>query len=188
MTIGGEVSEPIDADEIRRIARGMIDRQEVGAFAVSGYGGSVNPSLELAVKDIIREATGCLVTCGHELSELLDFQTRARTAVMNARTVPLLVRLLEDLRKHLQELDITAPIMVVKGDGSLMSAAMAVERPVETILSGPAASVTGACRLTGLQEALVVDMGGTTTDTAVLAHGRVQVNESGCRLGGLTPM
>ena len=184
MTIGGEVSEPIDADEIRRIARGMIDRQEVGAFAVSGYGGSVNPSLELAVKDIIREATGCLVTCGHELSELLDFQTRARTAVMNARTVPLLVRLLEDLRKHLQELDITAPIMVVKGDGSLMSAAMAVERPVETILSGPAASVTGACRLTGLQEALVVDMGGTTTDTAVLAHGRVQVNESGCRLGG----
>lgn len=185
MTIAGEVSQPIDADEIRRIARRMIDRQEVGAFAVSGYGGSVNPSLELAVKDIIREETGCLVTCGHELSELLDFQTRARTAVMNARIVPLLVRLLKDLRKHLQELDITAPIMVVKGDGSLMSAAMAVERPVETILSGPAASVTGACQLTGLQQALVVDMGGTTTDTAVLAEGRVQVNESGCRLGGI---
>jgi len=145
----------------------------------------VNPSLELAVKDIIREETGYLVTCGHELSELLDFQTRARTAVMNARIVPLLVRLLEDLRKHLQLLGITAPIMVVKGDGSLMSAALAVERPVETIFSGPAASVTGACRLTGLQEALVVDMGGTTTDTAVLVDGRVQVNESGCRLGGI---
>lgn len=183
MTIAGEVSQPIDGDEIRRIARCMIDRHEVGVFTVSGYGGSVNPSLELEVKRIVCAETGCLVTCGHELSQLLDFQTRARTAVMNARIVPLLVRLLEDLRRQLQQLGITAPIMVVKGDGSLMSAAMAMERPVETILSGPAASVAGACRLIGLEEALVVDMGGTTTDTAVLANGRVQVNENGCRLG-----
>jgi N-methylhydantoinase A/oxoprolinase/acetone carboxylase beta subunit len=185
MTIAGEVARPIDKEEIRRISRRMIDRHQVAAFAVSGYGGSVNPSLELEVKRIIRMETGLLVTCGHELSELLDFQTRARTAVLNARIVPLLVRLLEDLQRNLRQRGITTPIMVVKGDGSLMSAAMAMERPVETILSGPAASVAGARFLTGLEHALVVDMGGTTTDTAVLADGRVRVNESGCRIGGI---
>jgi N-methylhydantoinase A/oxoprolinase/acetone carboxylase beta subunit len=185
MTIAGEVARPIDRDEIRRTARCMIDRHQVAAFAVSGYGGSVNPSLELEVKGILREETGLTVTCGHELSELLDFQTRARTAVLNARIVPLLVRLLEDLQQNLKQRGITAPIMVVKGDGSLMSAAMATDRPVETILSGPAASVAGARFLTGLERALVVDMGGTTTDTAVLADGRVRVKESGCRIGGI---
>ncbi len=185
MTIGGEVAQQIDSEEIRGTVRRMIGGQDVAAFAVSGYGGSVNPSLELEVKRIVRDETGCVVTCGHELSQLLDFQTRARTAVLNARIVPLLVRLLEDLQRNLEQLGINAPIMVVKGDGSLMSAAMAVERPVETILSGPAASVAGARYLTGREDALVVDMGGTTTDTALLANGEVKVNESGCRVRGI---
>jgi N-methylhydantoinase A/oxoprolinase/acetone carboxylase beta subunit len=78
---------------------------------------------------------------------------------------------------------ISAPIMVVKGDGSLMSCEMALQRPVETVLSGPAASVAGARYLTGITDALVVDMGGTTTDTAVLDGGRVTVSEQGATLG-----
>ncbi len=75
--------------------------------------------------------------------------------------------------------------MVVKGDGTLMSSAMAKERPVETILSGPAASVAGAKLLTGLDKATVVDIGGTTTDTADLVEGLVEVCDSGARVGGL---
>lgn len=185
MTIEGVVAEPVDEDEIRSTARDMIRKHSVSAFAVSGYSGSVNPALELEAKRIIREETGCLVTCGHELSQLLDFQTRARTAVLNGRIVPLLVRLINDLRRNLENLGILAPIMVVKGDGTLMSAAMAVERPVETIFSGPAASVAGARYLTGCGDALVVDMGGTTTDTAVVAEHRVKVNESGCIIRGI---
>ena len=185
MTIEGGIVEPVDTDEIRRTVREMMEKNAVSAFAVSGYGGSVNPALELEVKRIVREETGCVVTCGHELSQILDFQTRARTAVLNGRIVPLLVRFLEDLRRNLEDLGITAPMMVVKGDGTLMSAAMAVERPVETIFSGPAASVAGARYLTGIQDALVVDMGGTTTDTAFLADDRVKVNEEGCRIAGI---
>ncbi len=185
LTMEGEVVQPLDEGEIRRTLRRMLEKHSVSAFAVSGYGGSVNPSLELEAKRIIREETGCVVTCGHELSQMLDFQTRARTAVLNARIVPLLVRLLEDLKRNLGDLGVSAPMMVVKGDGSLMSSDMAVERPVETILSGPAASVEGARYLTRCKDALVVDMGGTTTDTAVLADDRVRVNESGCRIRGI---
>ena len=84
----------------------------------------------------------------------------------------------------LAQRNILAPIVVVKGDGTLMSAAMAKERPVETILSGPAASVAGARHLTGLRDALVVDMGGTTTDTAALVDGAVSVCETGSNVSG----
>jgi N-methylhydantoinase A/oxoprolinase/acetone carboxylase beta subunit len=89
-----------------------------------------------------------------------------------------------DLEKVFETRDIFVPIVVVKGDGTLMSAEMAKERPVETILSGPAASVAGARHLTGLKNALVVDMGGTTTDTAALVAGEVRVCESGSNIGG----
>jgi N-methylhydantoinase A/oxoprolinase/acetone carboxylase beta subunit len=180
---GNEIC-PVDETEVRRVVRQMVEKDEIKAFAVSGYAGAINPEHELTVKRIIRKETGLFVTCGHELSGLLNFKTRAHTAALNARIIPKLAKLLLDLEKVLEGLDIFAPIVVVKGDGTLMSAEMAKERPVETILSGPAASVAGARHLTGLKSALVVDMGGTTTDTAALADGAVSVCESGSNVGG----
>jgi N-methylhydantoinase A/oxoprolinase/acetone carboxylase beta subunit len=184
LEITGNVICPVDEMEVKRVVRQMVEKDEVKAFAVSGYAGAINPEHELMVKRLIREETGLFVTCGHELSGLLNFKTRAHTAALNARIIPKLAKLLLDLEKVLKELDIFAPIVVVKGDGTLMSAEMAKERPVETILSGPAASVAGARHLTGLKNALVVDMGGTTTDTAALANGAVSVCEAGSNVGG----
>jgi N-methylhydantoinase A/oxoprolinase/acetone carboxylase beta subunit len=79
---------------------------------------------------------------------------------------------------------VAAPIMVVKGDGSLINEQTARERPVETVLSGPAASVSGARHLTDVSEGIVFDMGGTTTDTAVLAQGLVRIHPEGATVGG----
>jgi N-methylhydantoinase A/oxoprolinase/acetone carboxylase beta subunit len=183
--IGGEVRSPIDPDQVRQTAQRMIQAHGVTAFAVSGYAGSINPEHELAVKALIEAETDCFVTCGHELSRLLNFKTRALTAVLNARIVPRLVLLLGDLKRALLAHGIRAPIMVVKGDGSLMSCELAMQRPVETILSGPAASVAGARFLTEIEDALVVDMGGTTTDTATLVGGQVKVSEQGATVGGI---
>ena len=184
LEITGKEISPVDEMELTRVVRWMVDQEEVKAFAVSGYAGSINPAHELLVKRIIREESGLFVTCGHELSGILNFKTRAYTAMWNARIIPKLAKLLLDLERVLQKLDLHAPIVVVKGDGTLMSATMAKERPVETILSGPAASVAGARHLTGLRNALVVDMGGTTTDTAVLEDGTVRVCETGSMVGG----
>ncbi len=186
LEITGTVIFPVNEAQVRQAARRMIDKNGVEAFAVSGFAGSINPEHELQVKQIIRDETGLFVTCGHELSHMLDFKTRAQTAVLNARIVPRLVQLLQDLHKVLGSLGITAPVMVVKGNGSLMSSTMAMERPVETVLSGPAASVAGAHFLTGKKDAIVIDMGGTTTDTAALENGRVQVCDSGSNLGGIS--
>jgi N-methylhydantoinase A/oxoprolinase/acetone carboxylase beta subunit len=184
LEITGKEISPVDEKEVKGIVRRMVAKEEVKAFAVSGYAGAINPAHELKVKRIIREETGLFVTCGHELSDILNFKTRAHTAMLNARIIPKLAKLLLDLEKVLEKLSIFAPIVVVKGDGTLMSAEMAKERPVETILSGPAASVAGARHLTELKNALVVDMGGTTTDTAALAGGMVSVCETGSNIGG----
>ncbi|MCP4962865.1 MAG: hydantoinase/oxoprolinase family protein [Actinomycetia bacterium] len=181
--ITGKVRDPIDEASVREVVANMVARHGVEAFAVSGFGGSVNPSHELAIKQIIRDQTGLLATCGHELSSLLNFKTRADTAVLNARIIPRLVKLLDHLDSVLETRGVDAPVVVVKGDGTFMSRAMAIDRPVETILSGPAASVAGARFLTGHSDALVVDMGGTTTDTAALVGGEVEISGGGSSVG-----
>lgn len=184
LEITGKPRLAIDPDEVRQIALQMVENHGVTAFAVSGYAGSINPEHEIQVKEIIHQQTGCFVTCGHELSDTLNFQTRAITAMLNARIIPRLTGLLLDLEKVMAARGIHAPIVVVKGDGTLMSSDMAKQRPVETILSGPAASVAGAKHLTGIKDALVVDMGGTTTDTAALTNNLVTLNEQGSNVGG----
>lgn len=184
LSITGEEREPVNEDQVRRMVRGMVAREQVGAFAVSGFAGAINPDHEMRVKRIIRAETGLHVTCGHELSSILDFSIRATTAVLNARIVPRLTKLITDLEGVLGKMALDARIVVVKGDGTLIGAAMAKERPVETIFSGPAASVAGARHLTGVADALVVDMGGTTTDTAAIAGGNVRVCNSGSIVAG----
>ena len=114
--------------------------------------------------------------------------TLATNAIVEGRgcRVGLLLgrQLLRDVRSGMDALRIRAPLMIVRGDGSLMDAAYAAERPVETVLSGPAASVTGAQFLSGLRDGLVVDMGGTTTDIAALSGGMCSVSEEGALLSG----
>ncbi len=184
LEINGNEIQSIDESEIGAIANKFVSEYKVKAFAISGYAGAINPEHELKIKKIIQEETGLVVTCGHELSSILNFKTRAYTAMLNARIVPNLTALIIDLEKAIERMGIKAPIVVVKGDGALMSAGLAKDRPVETILSGPAASVAGARHLTGLKDAIVVDMGGTTTDTAILLDGKVITCESGSDVGG----
>ncbi|MDX2451016.1 DUF1638 domain-containing protein [Desulfosarcina sp.] len=184
LSITGEEIEAVDTTQVRKIVRRMVEKDRVNAFAVSGFAGAINPEHETTVRRIIRSETGLFVTCGHELSSILDFRIRATTAVLNARIVPRLGKLIANLEKALQAIGILAPIVVVKGDGTLMRAEMAKARPVETIFSGPAASVAGARHLTGLEDALVVDVGGTTTDTAAVEHGSVRVCSTGSTVAG----
>ena len=182
LDINGEEREPVCEPEVRSVVRKMLD-DGIGAFAVSGFASTINPAHEMRVKEIVREETGCSVSCGHELSDLLNFRTRAMTAVLNARIIPRLQRFLREVKQALDLRGIHAPIMTVKGDGSLMNTETAARRPVETILSGPAASVAGARYLTGRDNATVVDMGGTTTDAASLQGGEVEVSGEGTRVG-----
>lgn len=183
LNMDGRQLEPVDERQVREVVRTLVGRDGVSGFAVSGFAGAINPQHELEVKRIIQEETDCQVCCGHELSDQLNLTVRAQTAVLNARIIPRMLCFFEDLATTLAGRGITAPVMVVKGDGTLMSAAMAREKPVETVLSGPAASVAGARFLTGSTDAIVVDMGGTTTDTAAISKGQVALCEEGAKVG-----
>ena len=160
----------------------------VAAFAVAGMFAVRNPEHEIAVRDRLRERTGRPVTCGHELSSRLDSPRRAMTCVLNARLVPIIQRLLEAADRSFAALGVRAPMTVVRGDGALVGADVARLKPVETILSGPAASLVGASHLTGRRDALVSDIGGTTTDFALLVDGRPRIDAGGATVGGFRTM
>ena len=185
-TVMGDEQAPLDLIAARRAIEENAAR--VAAFAVSGYFAVRNPEHELKVRQLIREMTDLPVTCGHELSSNLNAPRRALTTALNARLIPFLHQLIVAMRALLSEKGIRAPLMVVKGDGSLVDAQVALERPVETILSGPAASVIGARYLSGERDMVVVDMGGTTTDIAVVRDGRPMLNREGAMVGNWRTM
>jgi N-methylhydantoinase A/oxoprolinase/acetone carboxylase beta subunit len=182
----GEEVEPLDEEGTRQAILAWKD--DVEGFAVSGFFGVYNPSHELRAKALVEELTDLPVTCGHELTTRLDSVRRATTAALNAQLIPLLRQLIATMRATLDQMGILAPLMVVKGDGSLVRADWAMQRPIETILSGPAASVVGAWHLAGRRDVWTVDVGGTTTDIAALNDGRPRLNPQGARVGGWRTM
>jgi N-methylhydantoinase A/oxoprolinase/acetone carboxylase beta subunit len=160
----------------------------VSGFAVAGQFATRNPGHEIAVRDRLIALTGKPVSCSHDLSARLNGPKRAMTAVLNARLIGMIDHLIGAAESLLADCGIAAPLMVVRGDGALISAAMARLRPIETILSGPAASIVGARWLTGAESAIVSDIGGTTTDIAVLRGGRPAIDPLGARVGPFRTM
>ncbi|MFH1794742.1 MAG: hydantoinase/oxoprolinase family protein [Pseudomonadota bacterium] len=160
----------------------------VSGFAVCAYFATRNPAHENAAREMIRKATGLPVTASHELTSRLGGPRRALTTLLNARLIAMIDRLVAATEGFLNKRGIEAPLMVVRGDGALVSATFARARPIETILSGPAASLVGARHMTGLDDAMVSDIGGTTTDVAVLDKGKPRLDPEGATVGGYRTM
>ncbi|MBX3573457.1 MAG: hydantoinase/oxoprolinase family protein [Mesorhizobium sp.] len=162
--------------------------RSVSGFAVCAYFATRNPAHENTAREMIRQATGLPVTASHELTSKLGGPRRALTTLLNARLIAMIDRLVAATEGFLSKRGIEAPLMVVRGDGALVSAAFARARPIETILSGPAASLVGARHMTGLDDAMVSDIGGTTTDVAVLDQGKPRLDPEGATVGGYRTM
>ena len=177
---GAAVAE-LDLDALAAKVRGV--GAGITGFAVAASFATRNPAHEIAARDLIRAMTGKPVTCSHELSSALGGPKRALTAVLNARLIGMIDGLIGACEGHLDRLGINARLMVVRGDGALVSVAVAREKPIETILSGPAASIAGAQWLTGETDALVSDIGGTTTDICLLKDGRPKIDPRGALVG-----
>ncbi|EHQ90545.1 hydantoinase/oxoprolinase family protein [Desulfosporosinus youngiae] len=183
---GHDISgNPLADLDIREIRAALTKFQgNVDAMAISGYLSVRNPEHELRVREIVDEILGVPVVCAHELTSSLGFRERTVTAVLNAKLIPVIKELMASVKAVLREFNIQARLMIVKGDGTLMTEEGAMDKPIETILSGPAASIVGATSLTGADKAIILDMGGTTTDIAVLKDGVPKVNPEGATVGG----
>ena len=162
----------------------LLHDSGVEAYAVVGSFSVRNPEHEIITAEAIAARTGKSVTLSHELSGQLDAPKRAVTALLNARLVPLIHQLVTAVENSMVGLKIACPLMVMRGDGSLVSSDFVKARPIETILSGPAASATGAAALNSITEGVVVDIGGTTTDVATITGGLPASAPSGARIGG----
>jgi N-methylhydantoinase A/oxoprolinase/acetone carboxylase beta subunit len=181
-TLSGAEAEPLDEQHLRDSILSMRDR--VDGIAITSYLSVRNPDHENRARAAAGKLTDIPTVCGHELSSSLGFNERAVTSVMNARLIPVIRELMDSVKKVMEDRGISAPLMVMRGDGSIMSEEVAAERPIETILSGPAASLVGAKALTGRENAIVMDMGGTTTDIGILRNGRPRLEKEGAIIGG----
>ena len=180
---------PITAlDEEASKAAILKHASRVSAFAISASFAVRNPQHELQLREWVTALTDKPVTCGHELASSLGAPRRAMTVALNARMITHVKALIDSVKRTLHARQIDAPLMIVKGDGTLINAASALARPVGTVLSGPAASVIGACALSGVSNAIVADMGGTTTDIAVVRNGRPELSVDGALIGDWRPM
>ena len=134
-----------------------------------------------------RERLGVLrdlpTVCSSELFSGLNSVQRGSGTLLNAKLVPIIREFLNAVTRAFRELGITAPVVVVRSDGSLMSESFSRLRPVETILCGPAASVLGGVELAGRRDSVIVDMGGTTTDVSLVKAGRPVRVRSGIQIG-----
>ena len=166
-----------------KLSKWVSEIKGVSAYAVCSQFAVRNPEHELEAAKIIRKLTDKPVSLSHQISAKLNGPKRALTAVLNARLIALIELLIIKAEHVIKSLGILAPLMVVRGDGALISAAQAREKPIETILSGPAASIVGARWLTGETEAIISDIGGTTTDIAVLKGGKPAIDPRGASVG-----
>lgn len=182
LDIKGSVVEDIDPQQIAEIAEHL--KGKVEAVSVSCYLSVRNPALELEARKIISDMLDVPVFCAHELSGSLGYYERTVTSVLNACLVKIIYDFIRATKSVLSDKHIDAPVMIVKGDGNLMHETVALQKPVETILSGPAASTIGATHLSGLNDAFIVDMGGTTSDIVNITNGNARICPDGAVVGG----
>ncbi|MBE0699858.1 MAG: hypothetical protein IH586_23280, partial [Anaerolineaceae bacterium] len=150
----------------------------------SSYAGTLNADHEERAGAILHTLSGLPVVQGHHLTTRLNSIRRATTACLNAGLLATAYDFVHTVEELLSKKGVKCPLIIVRGDGSLVSASFAALRPVEIIHSGPATSAIGGLYLAGLSSALVVDIGGTTTDLALLQDGHPLMDGDHATVGG----
>ena len=166
---GREIS-PLDEIGVRDAARDAKKKQ-VKAVAISSVFSPVTPEMEKRAAVIVaQELPDAKISLSHEIGRI-GFIERENATIMNACLVELANSVVLSFRRALKELNISAPFFISQNDGTLMVPEHVERYPVLTFASGPTNSMRGAALLAGLKDAMVVDIGGTTSDVGMLMHG-----------------
>lgn len=181
-TATGAEADALDIEAVTEFVNRVKDN--VSAFAVSSYFSVRNPEHELQIKDHIVKATGMPVVCGHELSQDLGAYDRGITAYLNAQLIPIARQFIDAIVSDIERRGINAKLMMLKCDGSLINIKEAIQKPIESIFTGPAASLVGASFLSERDTCAVIDVGGTSTDVSLLYKGLPELCEDGAKVGG----
>ncbi|NKL54007.1 hydantoinase/oxoprolinase N-terminal domain-containing protein [Rhizobium leguminosarum] len=180
----GRKIAPLDEPEILRIA-GEIRSRGLTAASITSVFSPVTPDMELRVAEILgNEIPGLSISLSHEVGRV-GFLERENASVMNASLADLSRKVVSSFRNALKELAIHAPFYISQNDGTLMVPDYVERYPVLTFASGPTNSMRGAAMLAGEKEAMVVDIGGTTSDVGMLMQGFPRESAVAVDIGGV---
>jgi len=180
---GREIT-PLDPAELDTVADDLLAKG-ILAIAISAPFSTVTSEMERrAAAHLQARLPGARITCSHEIGQL-GLLERENAAILNACLRTLATATVDAFRKAVREIGISAPLYLTQNDGTLMDATFASRFPVLTIASGPSNSVRGAAFLSGLRDALVLDVGGTTCDLGVLVDGFPRKASVAVQVGGV---
>ena len=174
LDVSGRVLTPIRTDEIPDLIRRLKDA-EVESVAVCLLHAYASPAHERILGDALREAFPHVSLSSEVNAEFREYE-RALTTVLNAYLMPTVSDFLSHLDTDLAGRD--AHLHLVQSNGGMMSESAVRRKPLNLVMSGPAAGVTAVCALTrelGCDRALALDMGGTTTDVCLIENGRAEL-------------
>ncbi len=180
---GREIS-PFDPAEIRQIAKQIRD-QGISAVAISSVFSPVNAAFEEQAGQIVREVIPDVSLTLSSTIGRIGLLERENAAIMNACLRQLALKTVNGFKSALAEMKMTAPFYISQNDGTLMNADFAANYPVLTFASGPTNSMRGAAFLSNLKDAIVIDVGGTTSDIGVLQRGFPRVAALAVSIGGV---
>lgn len=173
MDAQGREVRPLDEGNVRQ-QLGLLKANGVEAITVSLINAYVNGAHEKRIGELAAEILpGLPVSLSHEILPEMQEYERTLTTVANAAVRPVVGRYVSNLRDKLAEAGMAGKLSLLRSDGGLMSAQKAEEHPVSILMSGPAGGVTGAlwvARNAGLKNILTLDVGGTSTDVALIEN------------------
>ena len=179
----GREIEPIDRNEIEKIAWDL-KKEGIRYVGVVGKFSVRNPSHEQNIARILGNFFD-KIFAGHRILGNLNFPRRIATTHINAAAYPIHKNFFDAVKKSLQKKGLNVPIDILKADGGTMSLDSSTDFPGHSIFSGPAASAMGAMPFApDNEDCIVLDIGGTTTDIAVLINHVPVLNPVGISLGG----
>lgn len=179
-TISGEEEETLDIDTIVDTIQGI--RTEVDAYAVCSAMSMTNPSHELVTKKAIAMLDPKPVFCSHTISQHAGMLERAATAALHAKLMPLMKDFISGVQAAMAANKLDCPVVLITGNGSQVSLTDAADRAGITVASGPACTA-GFGAAQNIDHALIVDVGGTTTDIAMVENGEMLISADGCKVG-----
>ncbi|MCK4599037.1 hydantoinase/oxoprolinase family protein [Candidatus Bipolaricaulota bacterium] len=175
---------PLDKQAIAEACRNM--KGKVDSVAITGVFSPIISDHEEQAAEIVREVLGddIHITLSHRIATI-SLLERENSAILNASVITVMQRAVNSLKTAVSERGITAPLFIVQNDGSVMSVDYAVDYPIFTVASGPAASVRGSVYLSGIEDGVVVDIGGTSTDVAYIVKGFPRESSITVTIGGV---
>jgi N-methylhydantoinase A/oxoprolinase/acetone carboxylase beta subunit len=182
----GEVITPINPSQIKSTIETLLSKN-IESLAVIGVFASLNPRQELLVKEIAQDMTnGTMpISLSHQIGGA-GFIERENSTILNAALKSIMTNAFKNIVSMCTEIGLACPVWITQNDGSILDLTRAIEYPVLTISAGPTNSFIGGIKLTNLEDAIVVDVGGTSTDIGVVRKGLPRRCLNNSNIGGVT--